>query len=187
MAIEYSMIETIQSYDNLFEKFCKDSENYNNLDKSSKLIYLAAGLGLSNSIHEKFIKCIIYEYTKIYQLSNAKKERAIRKYKTPKMTIKFTELLHLDLNEAFELNKIDIQEKIEIVNSIDNLMSILNIQRNIRNNYLHGDFNFYDNISFEIFKENIIDFQEVHSFILKIARYSFLQNINNIPDISTEL
>ncbi len=187
MVIEYSTIETIQSYDNLFEKFCNDSENYENLDKSSRLIYLAAGLGLSNSIHEKFIKSIIYEYMKIYELSNTKKEKVIKKYKTPKKIVDFIELLHLNLNEAFELNKIDIQKKFNIINSIDNLMSILSLQRDIRNDYLHGDFNFYDDISFETFKENIIDFQEVHNFILKITRYSFLQNINNLPDISNNL
>ncbi|KEI94807.1 hypothetical protein [Clostridium botulinum] len=187
MAIEYSTIETIQSYDSLFKKFCNDSESYKNLDKSSRLIYLAAGLGLSNSIHEKFIKSVIYEYMKIYELSNTKKEEVIKKYKAPQKIADFIQLLHLDLNEAFELNKIDIQKKFKIINSIDNLMSILSLQRDIRNDYLHGDFNFYDDIPFENFKENIIDFQEVHNFILKITRYSFIQNINSLPDISTNL
>ncbi|KGN00949.1 hypothetical protein IRP63_12240 [Clostridium botulinum] len=187
MAIEYSTIETIQSYDSLFEKFCNNVKKYEKLDKRSRLIYLTAGLGLSNSIHEKFIKSILYEYMKVYELSNRKKEKAIKKYKTPKMTADFIQLLHLNLNEAFELNRIDIQKKFNIINSVDNLMSILSMQRDTRNDYLHGDFNFYDDISFETFKENIIDFQEVHSFILKITRYSFLKNINNLPDISTNL
>lgn len=187
MVIEYSTIETIQSYDILFEKFCSDSESYKNLDKSSRLIYLTAGLGLSNSIHERFIKSIIYEYMKIYELSNTKKEKVIKRYKAPKKIVEFVELLDLNLNEAFELNKIDIQGKFTLINSIDNLINILSLQRDIRNYYLHGDFNFYDDILFETFKENIIDFQQMHNFILKITRYSFIKNIGNLPDISSSL
>ncbi len=187
MAVEYSMIETIQNYDTLFRKFCNDTESYANLDKDSRLIYLTAGLGLSNSIHEKFIKSIIHEYMKIYELSNNKRKIAIKIYKAPKKIVEFVELLHLDLNEAFELNKIDIQKKFTLINSLDNLMSILSQQRDIRNEYLHGDFNFYDDILFETFKENIIDFQEIHNFILKITRYSFIKNIDKLPDISSEL
>jgi len=96
----------------------------------------------------------------------------------------FVNLLNLNLNEAFELNKIDIQKKFKIINSVDNLISILSMQRDIRNDYLHGDFNFDDDISFETFKENILDFQQIHNFILKIIRYSFLNNISKLPDIS---
>lgn len=184
MAIEYSTIETIQSYDSLFEEFCNDSKSYDRLDKNSRLIYLAAGLGLSNSIHERFIKSIIYEYMKVYGLSIRKKERVVKKYKAPTMILDFVNLLNLNLNEAFELNKIDIQKRFKIIDSVDNLISILSIQRDIRNDYLHGDFNFYDEISFETFKENIIDFQQIHNFILKIVRYSFLNSITNLPNIS---
>jgi len=184
MAIEYSTIETIQSYDSLFEKICNYSKNYNDFDKNSKLIYLAAGLGLSNSIHEKFIKSILHEYMKIYNLSHRKREKAIKTYKAPKKIVDFVNLLNLNLDEAFELNKIDIQKKYKIINSVDNL---INMQRDIRNDYLHGDFNFYDDISFETFKENVIDFQQIHNFVLKIIRYSFLNSINNLPDISVNL
>lgn len=187
MEIEYSTIETIQCYDVLFEKFYNDNESYEILDNSDKLIYLAAGLGLSNSIHERFIKSVIAEYMKIYELSNTKKKEAIYKYKTPKQIVNFVTLLHLDLNEAFELNKGDLQRKFSLINSVDNLMDILNIQRDTRNDYLHGDFNFYDEILFDTFKENIIDFQEIHNFVLKIIRYSFINSIDNLPDISISL
>ena len=130
MAIEYSSIETIESYDSVFIKFNKKSEEYNSLDNHSKLIILVAGLGLTNSIHERFIKSIIYEYT-------------------------------------------------------NNLINILEIQSDVRNNYLHGDFNFDDDIMFEVFKDNILDFQKIHSFTLKITRYSFVKNLSNLPDISS--
>ncbi|MCB2300863.1 hypothetical protein [Clostridium tagluense] len=185
MAIEYSTIETIQNYDTLFQKFYNDNISYKNLDKGDILIFFAAGLGLSNSIHEKFIKGIIEEYIKIHALSNRKKEKIIKRFKAPKQIVDLVALLDLDLNEAFELNKVDIQEKFVLINSVDNLMDILNVQRDTRNDYLHGDFNFDDEILFNTFKENIIDFQEIHNFILKITRYSFFKNIENIPDIAT--
>lgn len=187
MAIDYSTIDTIENYDILFEKFYNDNDSYEILDKSSKLIYLAAGLGLSNSIHEKFIKSMITEYINIHELSNTKRDIVIRRYKAPNKLIDFVELLDLDLNEAFEFMKIDIQGKFQLINSVDNLMGILKDQRNNRNDYLHGDFNFSDEILFDTFKENIIDFQEVHNFILKITRYSFIKNINSLPDISMSL
>ncbi|MCC5426783.1 hypothetical protein, partial [Clostridium botulinum] len=63
MDIEYSSNETIQSYDSIFKNFNDKIKEYNGLDKQSKLIFLIAGLGLTNSIHERFIKSIIYEYT----------------------------------------------------------------------------------------------------------------------------
>lgn len=187
MAIDYSIIDTIENYDTLFKKFHNDNQSYGTLDTGSRLIYLTAGLGLSNSIHERFIKSMIEEYIKIHGLSKTKKKKIIDGYKAPKKVISFVTLLGLDLNEAFELNKIDIQEKFTLINSIDNLMEILNDQREIRNDYLHGDFNFNDEIIFETFNENIIEFQEIHNFILKIIRYSFIKNIDNLPDISERL
>ncbi len=187
MAIEYSTFDTIQNYDILFRKLYNDNKSYELLDKSSRLIYLAAGLGLSNSIHEKFIKSIIEEYIKINALSNTKKNTAIKRYKAPNKLIDFVELLNLDLNEAFQFMKMDIQDKFRLINSVDNLMSILKDQRSNRNDYLHGDFNFHDEIVFDTFKENIIDFQEIHNFILKITRYSFVKNMGNLPDISQNL
>lgn len=187
MAIDYSTIDTIENYDILFSKFHNDNDSFEILDKSSKLIYLAAGLGLSNSIHEKFIKSMIEEYTGIHELSNNKKKMAIQRYKAPKRLIEFVMLLQLDLNEAFELMKIEIQEEYNLINSVDNLMEILKDQRTSRNDYLHGDFNFSDEILFDSFKVNIIDFQQIHNFILKITRYSFIKNIAMLPDISTNL
>ncbi|WP_346877716.1 hypothetical protein [Clostridium sp. UBA5712] len=186
MAIEYSSNETIQSYDNVFRKFNEKIEDYNELDNNSKLIYLTAGLGLTNSIHERFIKSIIYEYTNLYELSENKKKLVIRKYKSPKGIKGFVELLSLDLEEAFELNKLEIKDKF-FIDSVDNLINMLEIQRDVRNDYLHGDFNFHDDILFEIFKDNVLEFQQLHSFILKITRYSFLNNLNKLPDISSIL
>lgn len=187
MGIDYSTIDTIENYDTLFRKFHDYINNYEALDSSSKLIYLTAGLGLSNSIHERFIKSIFEEYGKLHELSKTKKQKAINSYKAPKKVISFVTLLELDLNEAFELNKIDIQQKFALINTLDNLMDILNNQREIRNDYLHGDFNFNDEIVFDIFNQNIIQFQEIHNFILKIIRYSFIKNIDVLPNISNKL
>lgn len=184
MAIDYSTLDTIQNYDSLFKEFYNQRESYNELDNNSRLIYLTAGLGLTNSIHEKFIKSMIAEYINIYKLSNKKREKVIQRYKSPNKLIEFVELLQLDLNEAFEFMKRDIQEKFELINSVESLMSILKEQRNNRNDYLHGDFNFSDEILLDTFQENIIDFQEVHNFILKITRYSFIKNRDNLPNIS---
>lgn len=186
MAIEYSSNETIQNYDIVFKKFHEKIKDYSNLDKHSKLIYLTAGLGLTNSIHERFIKSIINEYTELYELSENKKKTIISKYKSPKAIKDFIELLSLDLNEAFELNKLEIKD-IFCIDSVDNLINILQVQRNIRNNYLHGDFNFHEDIVIEIFNKNILEFQEIHSFILKITRYSFIKNLDILPDISSIL
>lgn len=186
MAIEYSSNETIQSYDNVFKKFNEKIGNYNELDNHSKLIYLTAGLGLTNSIHERFIKSIVNEYTNLYELSENKKKLIIKRYKSPKGIKGFVELLSLDLREAFELNKLEIKDKF-FVDSVDNLINMLGVQRDVRNDYLHGDFNFHDEIVFEIFKDNILEFQQIHSFILKITRYSFINNLNNLPDISSIL
>ena len=174
MAIEYSSIETIESYDSVFIKFNKKSEEYNSLDNHSKLIILVAGLGLTNSIHERFIKSIIYEYTKIHDLSQRKKDKLVKLYKSPKGIRGFVNLFKLDLQEAFDLKKLEIPNGF-LINSVDNLI----------NNYLHGDFNFDDDIMFEVFKDNILDFQKIHSFTLKITRYSFVKNLSNLPDISS--
>ena len=184
MAIEYSSIETIESYDSVFIKFNKKSEEYNSLDNHSKLIILVAGLGLTNSIHERFIKSIIYEYTKIHDLSQRKKDKLVKLYKSPKGIRGFVNLFKLDLQEAFDLKKLEIPNGF-LINSVDNLINILEIQRDVRNNYLHGDFNFDDDIMFEVFKDNILDFQKIHSFTLKITRYSFVKNLSNLPDISS--
>lgn len=186
MEIEYSSNETIQSYDSIFKKFINKSDEYNKLDNSGKLIFLVAGLGLTNSIHERFIKSIIYEYTNIYKLSENKKKNLVRKYKSPKGIKSFIQLFELNLNEAFELNKQEIKDEF-FIDSVENLISILDVQRDVRNDYLHGDFNFDDNIVFEMFKENILDFQKIHSFILKITRYSFMNNLTNLPDISSTI
>ncbi|EPB8193494.1 TPA: hypothetical protein I9089_002760 [Clostridium perfringens] len=186
MAIEYSSNETIQSYDTVFRKFHEKIKDYSDLDNHSKLIYLTAGLGLTNSIHERFIKSIVNEYTELYELSESKKKKIIRSYKSPKGIKGFVELLSLDLNEAFELSKLEIKDKL-CIDSVDNLINILAIQRDVRNDYLHGDFNFHEEIVFEIFKENILEFQQIHSFILKITRYSFIKNLDKLPDISSIL
>ncbi len=186
MDVEYSSNETIESYNNIFKKFKEKINNYDELDNHNKLIYLIAGLGLSNSIHEKFIKCIVNDYCRLHELSNNKKNAIIRKYKSPKGIKQFVELLTLDLNEAFNLNEMEIKKKL-CINSVDNLIYILEVQRDTRNDYLHGDFNFDDEILIDKFKENIIDFQQAHSFMLTIIRYSFLQKINDIPDISYKI
>ena len=184
MAIEYSSSETIESYNSTFRRFNEKIASFDTLDNQSKLIFLIAGLGLTNSIHERFIKSIIYEYTTIHQLSENAKKKLIRQYKSPKGIKGFVRLLNLDLNEAFELNKIEIKDEF-FIDSVDNLINVVELQRDVRNDYLHGDFNFNDDIVFEIFKDNILDFQKIHSFILKITRYSFIKNLNSLPDISS--
>lgn len=184
MGIEYSSSETIESYNSVFRKFDKKLEEFGMLDNQSKLIFLIAGLGLTNSIHERFVKSIIYEYNNVHELSENVKKRLIRQYKSPKGIKGFVQLLNLDLNEAFELNKIEIKDNF-FIDSIDNLINVVELQRDVRNDYLHGDFNFHDDIVFEIFKDNILDFQKIHSFILKITRYSFIKNLNSLPDISS--
>lgn len=184
MEIEYSTLDTIESYDRLFYDFSNRREQYDLLNKNKRLIYLAAGLGLSNSIHEKFIKSVIEEYKAVYSLSNNKRNKIINTYKAPKKVKEFVELFGLNLDEAFELNKLEIQSKFNIIDSVDNLLNIISEQRDVRNNYLHGDFNFSEDILFDTFKMHIIEFQELHSFILKIIRYSFISNRENLPDIS---
>jgi len=181
--INYSLIDTIESYDKLFSEFCSESLEYENLNKNYRLIYLASGLGLSNSIHEKFIKSIIYQYSGLYQLSSNQQKKLIRNYKSPKRIEEFVSLFNLDLEEAFNINKPSIINYFGIIESVNNLISVLNQQRDIRNDYLHGDFNFEDDISFDQFKENIIYFQKIHNIVLRITKYSFTAKLNELPDI----
>ena len=187
MEIEYSTHETIEKYDILFKYFEKDSTNYYSLNKNMQLIYLTAGLGLTNSIHERFMKSILIEYTNIHSLSKGKKKDFIRRYKSPNNIKDFISIFNLNLEESFELRKTEIQKDINIIDSVESLLGRITIQRDIRNNYLHGDFNFSDDIVFEKFKEHIMDFQQIHSWSLKIIRESFISNLSSLPDISDKL
>lgn len=181
MELTYSTLDTISNYEDLFREF----HNYQELDKNKKLIYFTSGLGLSNSIHEKFIKSIIHEYNNLFRsLSNTRKEKIIRAYKTPNQIQNFINLLNLDLKEAFNLNLDKIREKYSHINSFESLISNISIQRGKRNDYLHGDFNFSDTIEDITFKENILDFQELHKFLFDLVRYSFYNDISNLPDLS---
>lgn len=187
MEIEYSTYDTIEKYDMLFDHFEKDITNYYSLNKNKQLIYLTAGLGLTNSIHERFMKSILIEYTKVHKLSNKRKRSFIERYKSPNNIKDFISILDLNLEESFELRKAEILASIDIIDSVESLLGRIIIQRDIRNNYLHGDFNFSDEIVFEKFKEHIIDFQQVHSWSLKIIRESFTKNLSSLPDISDKL
>lgn len=184
MEITYSTLDTIEEYDNLFRDFHIEYSNYSILNKNKNLIYLSAGLGLSNSIHEKFIKSIIEEYMQIIPLSNNRKGDIIRKYKAPNKINELVILLGLNLNEAFNLMQVDIQTNHPYISSYQNLISYISLQRNIRNNYMHGDFSILDDITISIFKENVLDFQEIHNFLFKMIRYSFLTNRSTLPNLS---
>lgn len=186
MEITYSTLETIEEYEIVFREFYDKYNNYSDLDKNHRLIYLTAGLGLSNSIHEKFIKSIIFEYEdfKNDKLSKNQKQRVISNYKTLQNIEKFVNILNLNLNESFDLRIEEIPRNYSHINSVSNLISIICEQRKIRNDYLHGDFNFSDEIDSEIFKDNILNFQTLHNLLFKMIRESFLNNILDLPNIT---
>ena len=186
MEINYSTLETIEEYETLFKHFHKQYENYSDLDRDKRLIYLSAGLALSNSIHEKFVKSIVNEYEeyKNTKLSEKDKEKVIRFYKAPKSIKILVEKLNLNLEESFNLIKESIQESYSYIDSFSSLFIVISEQRSIRNDYLHGDFNFSDEIESNIFKLNILDFQQKHNFLFKIIRNSFLNGFLNLPNIS---
>jgi len=183
MEIHYSSLDTIEKYNTLFNEFSSTKTSYLTLNINRQLIDFSSGLGLSNSIHERFIKSILSEYKNRYSLSNTKKDKIIYKYKSPKKIKEFIELFELNLDESFDLMKNEIQTKYPIINNMDNLLSIIKEQRDIRNDYLHGDFNFSDEISFEKFNEHLLRFQEIHNYVFKIIRYSFNKNIDNLPEL----
>jgi hypothetical protein len=187
MTVIYSTIDTIDEYEILFHEFHIKYTTYSVSEINHNLIYLAAGLGLSNSIHEKFIKCIIEDYIRINRLSNTKKKKLINSYKAPNKIKDFVTLLGLDLVEAFDLMKLDIQANYSHIDSFYSVIAVISDQRNIRNDYLHGDFNILDEIDLSVFQENIIDFQKIHNFLFKMIRYSFLKNITSLPDISLSI
>jgi len=187
MATSYSSLDTIDNYEFLFKEFKIKFDKYADFEKRKRLIYFSAGLGLSNSFHEKFIKSIIEEYKMFHSLSNSKKKDIIWNHKAPGTTKRFVDLLELDLDESFNLYKEDIQSKFSHIDSFDSVIAVISEQRDIRNNYMHGDFDFLDEIEAETFKDNIIDFQIIHHFIIKLIRYSFYKNKDKLPDIGTKI
>lgn len=184
MDVNYSSLDTIEKYDLVFRELMINEENYDLNNRHRKLIDMVGGLGLSNSIHEKFVKCVLTEYSRLYSLSNTKKDRLIRKYKAPNRIKEFAQDLQLDLEEAFNLEKASIQNKYAYITNVESMLIVISDQRQIRNNYMHGDFNFVDNINYDLYCQQIIQFQEIHNFIFKIFRYSFNKNIDSLPELT---
>ncbi len=183
MDVNYSSLDVIEKYELVFRELIIDEEKYDINNNHRKLIDMVGGLGLTNSIHEKFIKCILFEYSRLHTLSNAKTDILIRKYKAPNKIKEFAQDLRLDLEEAFSLEKASIQNKFSYITNVESILSVVSDQRQIRNNYLHGDFNFVDSISYELYCQQITQFQEIHNFIFKIFRYSFNKNIDSLPEL----
>lgn len=184
MDVNYSSLDVIEKYELVFKELIIDEEEYDLNNDYRKLIDMVGGLGLTNSIHEKFIKCILSEYSRLYGLSNTKKEKLVKKYKTPNKIKDFAQDLRLDLEEAFALQKGSIQSKYAYITNVESILSVVSDQRKIRNDYLHGDFNFNDNIGYELYCQQITQFQELHNFIFKIFRYSFIRNIDLLPELT---
>lgn len=183
MDINYSSLDTIENYSLVFRELKMDEQVYYMNNENKKLVYIVAGLGLTNSIHEKFIKCILSEYSKLYDLSRNNMDKLIRKYKAPNKIREFANDLRLDLEEAFNLEKMSIQNKYAHIINVESILSVISEQRQIRNDYLHGDFDFRDNISYELYCRQITQFHEIHNFIFKIFRYSFKKNIDSLPEL----
>ncbi len=183
METNYSSLDTIEKYELVFRELKVNEEEYDTNNVHRKLIDLVGGLGLTNSVHEKFIKCIISEYCRLYSLSNTKRNKLIHKYKAPNKIKDFAQDLQLDLDEAFDLEKASIQGKYAYITNVESILSVVSEQRSIRNDYLHGDFNFVDNIGYELYCQQITQFQEIHNFIFKIFRYSFNKNFDSLPEL----
>lgn len=181
--LNYSSLDTIENYALVFEELLMNESQYDKNNHNKKLVYIVAGLGLTNSIHEKFIKCILAEYSRLYTVSNKKREKLIRRYKAPKNIVNLAQDLELDLDEAFNLEKSSIQGKHAHITNVASILSVVSEQRDARNNYLHGDFDFSDAISYELYCQQVTDFHEIHNFIFKIFRYSFNRNLASLPEL----
>lgn len=185
MEINYSSLDTISEYEFLFTEFICNENEYCNLNDNRKLIDFSAGLGLTNSIHEKFVKSIFkeYKFQDGHNLSKTQYDRYTKKYKSPKKIKEFANLFNLDLNTGYNLLRNEIQLQHPFINSLDNLLNVICEQRDIRNDYLHGDFEISLDIVYSTFNENVVDFQNLHNYILKIFRYSFMESLNELPDL----
>jgi len=181
MIINYSSNETIEKYTTLFNEFADIEDEYVQLTNNRHLIDFSAGLALTNSIHERFVKSIFSDYAKTHTLSNTKKEKLIKLYKAPQKADSFVILFNLNLEEGFNLYRPDLPEE-NVITSFENILTIIKEQRGIRNKYMHGDFNFTDSIIYTEFHKNLIDFQKYHVIMLKIIRYSFYNSINELPE-----
>lgn len=177
MDITYSTTETLEAYEVIFKEFKTRYKKYSKLNKEEKLIYFTSGLGITNSIHENFVKCILEKYSKIYELSKNKKSNIIRGYKGTKSLKGFIGLFDLNLNEAFSLEYL-AEDSIE---SVESILTAIGNQKDIRNEYLHGDINFKKEISEIDFNENVIEYQKLHIKILKLIEYTFDSNISSLP------
>jgi hypothetical protein len=184
MRINYSSLDTIDEYSNIFRQFCSSEIDFMALHKNRKLIDLTAGLGLSNSIHERYIKSILNEYMEIHDLSNRVFTRLVKNYKAPQKIKDFALLLNIDLEEGFNLYKNEINTKYPLIDNKENLLLLITDQRYLRNNYMHGDFNFNDIIEYNIFKQFVLEFQDQHNYVLKIFKYSFNKYLDSLPDLS---
>lgn len=179
MADQESLYEILERYSLVFKEFKK--KDYETLNKNHKLIYFVSGLGLSNSVHEKFIKKILDNYSKQYIVSNNQIAKILRKYKSTKELENFAIELGLDLEEAFNMKKDDIPNN--HISEIGEVFEALNLQKDIRNDYLHGDFMFLNEIQKNFFLENIVEYQKKHVFLLEVFRYSFDSNIHRLNNM----
>jgi len=183
MDVNYSSLDTIENYGLIFKELAMTESQYGLKNNYKQLIYTVAGLGLTNSIHERFIKCILAEYSRLHSLSKTKMDKLIRQYKSPKNIVALANDLQLDLEEAFNLEKKLIQNKYAYITNVESILNVVSEQRKIRNDYLHGDFSFTDAISYGLYSQQVTEFHEIHNFIFKIFRYSFNSNLGSLPKL----
>ncbi len=183
----YSVYDIEFNYKKCLEEFKKTEVDFTLVNKTRKIIEVSGGLAVTNSIHEMYIKSILSDYTRVnqkkYGLSSYHYKNLVEKYKSPLKLKKFITDLELDLTESFNLKKDGLSSNFSHLNSYEAILTTITMQRDDRNNYLHGDFSFNKDIEIEFYKEKIVQFQQLHSFIIEVAYYSFNQNKFNLPNL----
>lgn len=171
--MNYSINDILIFYNSLFKVFEKKEKIFENEGKNKQIIYTASGLSLTNSIHEMFIKSFLENHKKIHGFTSKDQDDLTEKYKSPGKIIKFISDLNLDVDEAFRLYRKEIQRDFSIIRNFREIIVNMRTQRKIRNDFNHGDFSITNEITREVYNTEIVKFQKLHSFLLKIIYYSY--------------
>lgn len=190
-AMIYSVYDIEFNYKKCLEEFKKAEVGFTLVNKTRKIIEVSGGLAITNSIHEMYIKSILEDYVRVnrkkYGISSYQHKNLVKKYKSPLKLKKIIDDLELDLTEGFNLKKEGLASNFSHLNSYEAILTTIIMQRDDRNHYLHGDFSFNRDIEIDFYKEKIVQFQQLHSFMLGVTYYSFNQNKFNLPNLLLKL
>lgn len=139
-----------------------------------KILYITSGLGISNSLYEKFSKALMQIYCNII---NSTIDHYIR-FKAVGKIKDLISNLNLNLEYQFNLKKNEFNFQIPIQNYNELIERFSNSYLK-RNYYLHGDFDLNENIDKNTFKEYVLEIMELQIFITELLKNALIYELPN--------